>query len=361
MNQQNSDVRPRRRWRQVLLALTVGLLLLVGAVWATVELRWKRRFDAPYPPVAANADQAVISRGEYLVYSAAACAYCHVPRDQWPVLDRGERLPLTGDHLFRLPFGQIYSSNLTPDPETGIGTRSDAELSRVLRYGVRADGRAAFPLMEIQLSDEDLTAVVSYLRSQPAKVHAVPDHQFSRFGKALMAFAISPASPATRPPATSPTGPTIERGAYPGESRVLLHVLSYEPRVGGSARGAGIRRWPTDGGCRGSQSGLCHSESDARSRIESDRTVVRGYIRDALPHGQLIAGTPMPWGAYARLTEEDLRAIYRFLRSLPPTRNPTGAPVQPKVGRHLTEHEVPSSRSRSLAEVPAHAGRRASR
>ena len=66
----------------MLLALTVGLLLLVGAVSATVELRWKRRFDGPYPPVAANADPAACSRGEYLVYSAAACAYSHVPRDQ---------------------------------------------------------------------------------------------------------------------------------------------------------------------------------------------------------------------------------------------------------------------------------------
>ena len=361
MNQQNSDVRRWRRWRQVLLALTVGLVLLVGAVWATVELRWKRRFDAPYPPVAANADPAVISQGEYLVYSAAACAYCHVPRDQWPVLDGGERLSLTGDHLFRLPFGRIYSSNLTPDPATGIGTRSDAELARILRYGVRADGRAAFPLMEIQLSDEDLTAVVSYLRSQPAKVHAVPDHQFSRFGKALMAFAISPASPATRPPATSPTGPTIERGAY-----LANHVSSCTSchtnrgsdgaLVGPAFAGGQQMEVAADPNQVYVTANLTPDpESSPIGQWSEDTFVTRFRM------GELIAGTPMPWGAYARLTEDDLRAIYRFLRSLPPTRNPTGAPVQPKVGSHRTEHEVASSRSRSLAEVPAHAGRRASR
>jgi mono/diheme cytochrome c family protein len=183
----------------VLVGLGLFLAVLVSAAWATVELRWKRRFDAPYPPVVASADPAVIAHGQYLVYSAAACAYCHVPREQWPALDRGERLSLTGDHLFRLPFGRIYSSNLTPDPATGIGTRTDAELARVLRYGVRADGRVAFPLMEFQLSDEDLVAVVSYLKSQPAHVRAVPDHEFSQFGKALMAFAIAPASLATPP------------------------------------------------------------------------------------------------------------------------------------------------------------------
>ena len=97
------------------------------------------------------------AKGEYLVYSAAACAYCHVPREEWDRLDKGERLPLTGHHLFRLPFGDFYSPNLTPDDGTGIGRRSDAELARVLRFGVRADGRAAFPLMEFELTDEDLT------------------------------------------------------------------------------------------------------------------------------------------------------------------------------------------------------------
>ena len=143
---------------------------------AAVELRSTRRFDAPYPALAASYDPAVLAQGEDPVYGPAACAYCHVPREQWGSLDQGERLPLTGHHLFPLPFGHIYSANITPDPRTGIGRRTDAELARILRYGVRADGRAAFPLMEYQLSDEDLVAVLSYLRSRPAVAHAVPEH-----------------------------------------------------------------------------------------------------------------------------------------------------------------------------------------
>ena len=47
---------------------------------------------------------------------------------------------------------------------------------------------------------------------------------------------------------------------------------------------------------------------------------------------KLIPGTPMPWGAFARFTDDDLRAIYRYLRSLPPARNDVGPPVQPKAG-----------------------------
>src|SRR5829696_1674152 len=137
-----------RRWPRRLAATAIVLILLALAGGVLLEVRWKRRFDAPYPSIAASQDAAVVAQGEYLVYGAAACAYCHVPREDWDRLARGERLPLTGNHLFRLPFGELYSANLTPDRETGIGRRSDGELARILRYGVRADGRAAFPMME---------------------------------------------------------------------------------------------------------------------------------------------------------------------------------------------------------------------
>jgi hypothetical protein len=46
--------------------------------------------------------------------------------------------------------------------------------------------------------------------------------------------------------------------------------------------------------------------------------------------GEVVPGTPMPWGAFARFTDDDVRAIYRYLRTLPPSRNVTGAVVQPK-------------------------------
>jgi hypothetical protein len=48
--------------------------------------------------------------------------------------------------------------------------------------------------------------------------------------------------------------------------------------------------------------------------------------------GEQIAGTPMPWGAYARMTEDDLHSIYRYLRTLPPTSRRTGPPIQSKGG-----------------------------
>ena len=155
----------------VKILIGVGIVAVVGVVAgvAATEIRWTRTFPARYPPTEASSDPAIIEQGRYLVYGPAACASCHVPKEQWTTLAAGTDLPLSGNHVFRLPFGELYAPNLTPDAETGIGRRSDAELAQILRYGIRADGRAAFPLMEYHdISDQDLTAVISFLRAQPA-------------------------------------------------------------------------------------------------------------------------------------------------------------------------------------------------
>ena len=112
-------------------------------------------------------------------------------------------LPLAGGRPFHLPFGTIYSRNLTPDVETGIGRYTDGELARVLRHSVKPDGRAALPFMESQnLSEEDLTAIISFLRSQPPVRRAVPDHDLNLVGKAVIAFLIEP---------VGPSGPVMKR------------------------------------------------------------------------------------------------------------------------------------------------------
>jgi mono/diheme cytochrome c family protein len=316
--------------KKVSLYALAAVLLAAGAGLVVIEARWKRRFDAPYPAIAARPDPAAVARGEYLVYGAAACAYCHVAREQWGRLDRGERLPLTGHHLFRLPFGDIYSSNLTPDAETGIGKRADPDLARILRFGVRADGRAAFPLMEFRLSDEDLTSIVSYLRAQPAVPHAVPEHQLTRFGKALMAFAIAPETPAAAAPAASPAGATVERGRYLAND--VSSCVSCHTDRGSDGALVG----PPFGGGQRMDVAADASKVFVSPNLTPDRETspVGAWSEDAFVArfklGELVPGTPMPWGAFARFTDDDVRAVYRYLRSLPPSRHRTGPAVQAK-------------------------------
>jgi mono/diheme cytochrome c family protein len=103
------------------------------------------------------AGAALIARGEYLT-NAADCAACHTaPGGQ----------PFAGGLAFRLPFGTIYSSNITPDPETGIGSWSDAQFVRALHRGIGRNGEnlyPAFPYVAYALlSTDDALAIRAYL------------------------------------------------------------------------------------------------------------------------------------------------------------------------------------------------------
>jgi mono/diheme cytochrome c family protein len=124
--------------------------------------------------------QARLDRGKYLLTTAQApCILCHSP---WDTTGGGLFVPpgheLTGrnwtpDHV---PF--LTAPNLTPDPETGIGNRTDDDLARSIREGISRDGRALFPIMPYHhfrnMPDEDLASVIVYLRSQKPVRNALP-------------------------------------------------------------------------------------------------------------------------------------------------------------------------------------------
>lgn len=108
----------------------------------------------------AQADQ--LARGEYLA-KAADCVACHT--------DPGVGKEYAGGLAFRLPFGTIYSSNITPDPETGIGKYSDEDFLHAVRDGIRRDGAHLYPAFPYtaytQLSRADVLAIKAYLFSLP--------------------------------------------------------------------------------------------------------------------------------------------------------------------------------------------------
>src|ERR1700688_4925538 len=88
--------------------------------------------SAPHQP-----GDALIARGKYLTV-AADCAACHTT-------EGGK--PFAGGLAFKLPFGTIYSSNITPDGENGIGAWSDAEFARAMRSGVGRHGEELYPAL----------------------------------------------------------------------------------------------------------------------------------------------------------------------------------------------------------------------
>ena len=151
------------------------ILLWPAAPWRSCRHagRRHRRPREPHlrcaaPDIHASADPAVIERGRYLVRGAAHCADCHTAPEQRAALEAGKDVPLSGGNEFNLPVGVFRVPNITPDVETGIGRYTDPQLARMLRHGVRPNGKMVLPFMPFaDLSDEDLTAVISYLRAQP--------------------------------------------------------------------------------------------------------------------------------------------------------------------------------------------------
>ena len=157
------------------------LLLLIVVLVVSVAMRQNMKFDAPYPAgIHASKDSAVLARGKYLVYGPAHCADCHGPVGSEGMVDKGQEVALAGGKMFDLPIGKFYPRNITPDEETGIGKFRDEEIARSLRYGVGHDGRALLDFMPFHnTSDEDLTAIISYLRTLVPVKNVVTDNKYT--------------------------------------------------------------------------------------------------------------------------------------------------------------------------------------
>jgi mono/diheme cytochrome c family protein len=144
------------------LAIVIVILVIFAAV-ALALLSRTDRSPGTSPAIAgAPASAAAVARGEYLL-KAADCVACHT------VGESGK--PFAGGVAFKLPFGTIYSSNITPDPTYGIGAYTDDEFVRAVREGVRRDGKHLYPAFPYtaytQLSRDDVLAIKAYLWTLP--------------------------------------------------------------------------------------------------------------------------------------------------------------------------------------------------
>jgi mono/diheme cytochrome c family protein len=127
-------------------------------------------------PASPAASKTLVERGRYLV-TTMGCNDCHTPGTLFGGPDFSRAL--SGSEVgWRGPWGTSFARNLTPDPETGLGGWTDDELANTLRTGVRKDGTVLLPPMPwqntSQMSQQDLHAVVAYLRSLAPVKHAVP-------------------------------------------------------------------------------------------------------------------------------------------------------------------------------------------
>jgi mono/diheme cytochrome c family protein len=303
----------------VVVALAVGLWTIRGpgplafADGTKVTLAdYRSGSPAGVPASLANAD--VVKRGEYLA-NAADCLVCHTTQ--------GGK-PYAGGLGFKLPFGTLYSTNITSDKETGIGNYSDQDFLNAVHRGVRRDGARLYPAMPYTsytyISDADALAIKAYLFSLPP-VRATPPANTLSFPfnqRWAMMFWSALFNPDTRFEPDTSRSPEWNRGAYLAEAlahcgechtpRNLAFALDNRRKFGGAIT-AGWRAF----------------------NISSDKSTGVGGWRDqdlvsylsvghATGHGS--ASGPMGEAvdhSFSRLAPEDIRAIVAYLRSVPPT------------------------------------------
>src|SRR3984885_15134124 len=147
-----------------IIASIVVVALMAGAV-AVFAITWRPAITAIDPPAPQSFDAGQVKRGRELA-AIGNCNDCHTVRG-------GKSF--AGGLPVPTPFGTIYSSNITPDAETGIGRWPEAAFRRAMRSGVNRDGQHLYPTFPYDhftnVSDEDDTALYAFLMTRPA-VHA---------------------------------------------------------------------------------------------------------------------------------------------------------------------------------------------
>ncbi|HEV7220391.1 MAG TPA: cytochrome c [Terriglobales bacterium] len=309
-----------KRWGR-LLARILGygflVLLVLLAVAITFTVGWRPIIGAKKRALTTRTFEATparLHRGEYLVDAVINCMGCHAKHDEKadpPVLlsKEGAGNVLYDDGNFRL-----VAANITPDPDTGIGKWSDDAIARAIREGIAADGRTLFPAMPYErfrnMSDEDVASIVVFLRSLPPVHSDLPPAKIPFVFARLVQSVPQPVTePVTEPDVSTP----VKRGTY------LLKIATcrdcHTPRdpkfnvIPGLEMAGGA---PMDSGVFSANltpdaSGIGYY--DEALFIETIRT---GYV------GARKLNSIMPWWAFRNMTDDDLKAVFAYLRTLKP-------------------------------------------
>jgi mono/diheme cytochrome c family protein len=277
----------------ILVVAAVALIVLGGIVMGQqVDERLNMVYEVPVKSIEIPTDQASIERGQHLINTVLFCKECH-----------GD--DLSGKLQFNDPLtGRIAASNLTSGIG-GIATQtSDEEWVLAIRHGVDENGN---PLIEMpsesfySLSDEDLGAIIAYLKDLPPVNNELPERRLGPFYhlSILSNPSLIPAEvidhDGARPPSPAP-GATVEYGMYLATACRICHgpVLSGGPGAGAGLdlrAGGNLSKW---------------SEAEFVTALRTGET----------PRGEDLDPRLMPWERVGDLTDDELHAIWLYLQTL---------------------------------------------
>ena len=307
------------------LLLSLAIILLIGAIGCVTQFLPRIPVDTA---IKVEVTPERLARGDYLANHVAVCMDCHSTRD-WAVFSGppkpgslgigGERF----DQTMHFP-GAFVAPNISPH---GLGDWSDGEIYRAITSGVSKDGRPLFPIMPYpaygKLATEDVYSIIAYIRSLPAVASSPPKSKAEAPMNVIMRLMPKAAEPAPLPTAndgvtygkylTNAAGCTechtkMEKGKAVGEP----FAGGFEfPIPGATLRSANITPHVTGIG------GLTKEQFVARFKAYEPGAFTPPAVSPQKGEMQ----TVMPWTMYAGMTEQDLGAIFDYLRTLKPVEN----------------------------------------
>ena len=260
-------------------------------------------------------EETLLARGTYLVQGIVACGNCHTPKnaDGTPIAG----MEMAGNFTIQEPPFTAYAANITPDDETGIGTWSDDEIVRAIRDGIRPDGSIIGPPMPSlfyrDMSDRDVMAIVTYLRTVPPIKNEVPESGYNM-----------PLPPAWGPPVGEvPDIPKSDAVAYANYvTNTLGHCMECHTPM--TETGQLVMERMGEGGRV--FAGIFGLEvTTVSSNVTPNELVGLGEWSDAEIKTAITTGVgrngrelahAMAFDYYKNISDEDLNFIVSFLRSL---------------------------------------------
>jgi mono/diheme cytochrome c family protein len=309
-----------RNWGR-LLAKIAGYgflaLLVLAALGITFTVGWRPVIGAKKRALTSRRFEvtpARMQRGDYLVHAVMHCMGCHSKYDgkaNPPVLAAKEG---SGQVLFEEGGFRLIAPNITSDPETGIGKWSDDAIARAIREGIAADGSTLFPVMPYEhfrdLSDEDLASIVVFLRSVPAAHSDLPANKIPfLFARLVQTVPRPVTTPVPEPDRTAPAkyGAYLVRMATCSDCHTPLDP-KFNPIPGMEMAGGNpIEKGVNSANLTPDPSGIGYY--DEALFVQTMRT---GSVRARK------LNFAMPWWMFRNMTDDDLKAVFAYLRTLKP-------------------------------------------
>lgn len=298
----------------------VGLALVVLALVAVVVLMGPQVIIGPKQRAVGDrkfeVTAARLERGKYLA-NGIGCLGCHSDYDETQHEPLLRSKPGAGRVFVDKGNFRIVARNITPDRESGIGEWSDEEIARAIRAGVTQDGTALFPIMPYlryhTMSDEDVQSVVVYLRTLEPVRTAHPTR--------LLPFPLSRIvntmpQPLARAAAMPAMADVKQRGAYMTEIAACADCHTPTDERGQPIPGLGF----AGGASFDGKVAAANITPDASGISYYDEALFLAVIHTGYVKARELKPN-MPYWVYRNLSDDDLKAIFAHLRTLPPVRH----------------------------------------